>query len=426
MLQKFKMIALVDCNNFYASCERLFKPSLIGKPVVVLSNNDGCVIARSDEAKALGIRMGTPAFMVQRFLHENKVHVFSSNYTLYASLSNRVLATLGTLIKNIEVYSIDEAFLDLSDMVYKSPENIAFEIKEKVHQNIGIPVSIGIAPTKTLAKMCNRYAKKAKKKNGIYIVRSTDQINHLLANTEVGDIWGIGSRHNSKLLLNGIKTAADFASMNEEWVRKNMTVVGLRMQKELKGIPSILWEDAPPPRKVICTARSFGELLTEKTDISEAVANYAAKCAQKLRKQQSCTTLINVFIQTNTHRTQDKQYYRSINVAIPKATNSTQEIIQHALKGFDIIFEPGHNYKKAGVMMIEIVPDQLVQAAFFDEFNRPRDRKLMESLDYINNTIGKDTVKFACQGYNSNWMLKQELLSPCYTTKMSDVLVIKN
>lgn len=420
------MIALVDCNNFYASCERVFKPAIRNLPVVVLSNNDGCVIARSNEAKELGIEMGTPAFMLEEQFKQQNIQVFSSNYTLYGSLSNRVMKVLSTFTPNIEIYSIDEAFLDLSAMVGVDLYQYGLLIKKTVQQHVGIPVSVGIAPTKTLAKMANRYAKKRKRQIGVHAAVTPAEIHEMLSTTEIPDVWGIGSQHARKLLLKGIRTAADFVQLNEEWVRKNMTVVGQRMLNELKGTPSISWEQSPPPKKVICTSRSFGQLLTRMEDISQAVANYANKCAQKLRKQKSCAGVIHVFVQTNTHRTQDKQYYRSISIELPVASNSSQEIISHALKGLQEIYRSGYNYKKAGVIVMDIVPENQIQFGLFDTFNRSRDKKLMESYDKINQLFGKDLVRFAAQGYGRRWRLKQERLSPCYTTRLCDVYIIKN
>lgn len=420
------MVALVDCNNFYAACERLFNPGAIGHPVVVLSNNDGCVIARSEEAKELGIKMGSPAFLFREFFSRHNVHVFSSNYTLYGSLSNRVLKTLESFTPNIEVYSIDEAFLDLTNFSGKNLTTYATQIKKTIEQFVGIPVSIGIAPTKTLAKMANKLAKTARTGIGIHSVETPQEIKELLLHTEIGDIWGIGSQSKRKLLINGIKTAADFLELNVEWIRKNLTVTGLRILSELKGIPSIPWEDMPPKRKAICTARSFGKLLTRKEDISEAVANYANMCACKLRKEKSCAGLINVFLQTNTHRTGDKQYYRSLDIELPVASNSSLEIIHYAIKGFEAIYLQGYNYKKVGVMVMDIIPEERTQCGLFDNVNRSRDRRLMETFDNINYLHGKNMLRFASQGYHNQWKLKQEKLSRCYTTKLSEVYVINN
>ncbi len=419
------MIALVDCNNFYASCERLFRPSLEGKPVVILSNKDGCVIARSNEAKAMGIQMGAPAFMMEKMLAQNQVAVFSSNYTLYGNISNRVMQTLYQFAPAIEIYSIDEAFLDLTQLKYTDLLQLAQTIRDTIMNHIGIPVTVGIAPTKTLAKMANRYAKKECKKTGVYFAETAAQIEQLLIFTDVVDIWGIGSQHCKKLLTNKIFTAYDLVKVNEEWIRKNLTVTGQRMWNELKAMQCIDWEECPPPKKGICTARSFGQLLTQKKDLKEAVANHANNCAAKLRKQKSCAGLLQVFIQTNTHRTQDKQYFKSVTLQLPTATNNAAEIIGMALKGLDLIFKPGYNFKKAGVMLLELVPDEQVQLNFFEPTNRSNDEAIMKVYDHINTKYGRDMVRYAVQGYNRKWKLKQQKLSPSYTTDIRQVLTIE-
>lgn len=419
------MIALVDCNNFYASCERLFRPSLEGKPVVILSNNDGCVIARSNEAKAMGIQMGAPAFMMEKMLAQNQVAVFSSNYTLYGNISNRVMQTLYQFAPAIEIYSIDEAFLDLTHLKYTDLLQLARTIRDTIMNHIGIPVSVGIAPTKTLAKMANRYAKKECKKTGIYLVQTAAQIEQLLACTAVEDIWGIGSQHCKKLHSNKILTAAQLAKVNEEWIRKNLTVTGQRMWNELNGICCIKWEECPPPKKGICTARSFGQLLTEKSELKEAMANHANTCAAKLRKQKSCASIVQVFIQTNTHRTQDKQYFKSVTLQLPMATNNAAEIIGIALKGLDLIFKPGYNFKKAGVLLLELVPEEQVQLNFFEPTNRNRNNAIMNVYDHLNTKYGRDMLRYAVQGYNRKWKLKQQKLSPAYTTDLRQVLTIE-
>ena len=419
------MIALIDCNNFYASCERLFKPSLNKKPVVVLSNNDGSVIARSEEAKKLGIEMGALAFKLEDFFLQNKVAVFSSNYTLYGSLSNRVLKTLANFMGDIEVYSIDEAFLNTE--WYKTEElfSLGVDIRTTIKQNVGIPVSVGIAPTKTLAKMANRYAKKENREIGVYCLDTPQKIQHVLQYTQIGDVWGIGSQHQKRLQQNGINTAADFITLTDDWVRTNMSVVGLRMLTELKGIPCIDWELEPPAKKGICTARSFGKLLSNKQDIAEALANYTHSCAVKLRNQKSCTTIINVFIQTNKYRIADKQYFNSISIPLNVATNTSNELIKFAMWGLDKIYRPGYNFKKVGVMMLNLIPETQVQGGLFDTANRERDNKLMKTLDACNKAFGKDLVRFATQGYNRNWKGKQERLSPCYTTNINQILTIR-
>ncbi|MEO7769002.1 MAG: Y-family DNA polymerase [Ferruginibacter sp.] len=419
------MIALVDCNNFYASCERLFKPSLVGKPVVVLSNNDGCVIARSEEAKAIGIGMGAPIFMMEEFVKKNNVFVFSSNYTLYGNMSKRVLQTLNLFTSRIECYSIDEAFLDVPELNYKDLYAYGATIRNTIKKHIGLPVTIGIAPTKTLAKMANRYAKKNELDTGVFCLDTREKIDEVLAWTTIDDVWGIGAQHGRRLKWMGIKNAADFINkITPEWIRANMSVVEERMWNELRGIPSLEWEENSKAKKNICTARSFGKLLSEKKDVQEAVANYAALCASKLRKQQSCAGTMQVLLQTNIYRAQDKQYSRNISFQLPVATNATAEIITHALKGLDIIFRPGYHFKKAGVIVMDIVRDTQVQQSFFDPANRARDAKLMGALDTINGRFGKDLLRFAVQGYSRKWKLNQERLSPCYTTNIDQVLTI--
>ncbi len=420
------MIALVDCNNFYVSCERVFNPLLKDKPVVVLSNNDGCVIARSEEAKQIGIEMGAPAFMMEEMLAKNNVHVFSSNYILYGNLSERVHKLLETFTPQIENYSIDEAFLDLSALKQKNLFEYGIQIKNIIQQCVGIPVTVGIAPSKTLAKLANRYAKKNQQQTGVYFLDTPEKIRQVLVSTAIADVWGIGGQHCRRLKGMGIHTAADFVDkLPADWIRKNMTVTGERMLNELKGIPSVQWEEMMKPKKGICTARSFGRLLSDKNDIREALANYAAACAAKLRKQQSCGGTLHIFIQTNIHRTLDKQYSRSITLQLPVPTNSSIEIIKHAFKGLDIIFKPGYNYKKTGVMVTDIVQDKAVQSSFFDTVNRQRDARIMKTVDLMNNRFGKDAVKLATQGFSKKWKLRQERLSPCYTTNLAQVLTIK-
>lgn len=418
------MIALVDCNNFYVSCERLFNPLLDNKPVVVLSNNDGSVIARSNEAKALGIEMGAAAFLVEQLIADNNVYVFSSNYTLYGDMSNRVMNTLQRFTPNVEVYSIDEAFVDLSRMKHFDLPDLMRKAREEIMCDIGIPVTIGIAATKTLAKMANRLAKRDKQFDGIFMADTPQKIGHLLDSTSVGDIWGIGSQHKRILVQNGINTAAQLSLANKEWIRKNMTVTGQRLLNELHGLPSIAWEDMPPPKKGICIARSFGSLLTHKKDIREALANFANMAAAKLRQQHSCTSLVHILLQTNAHRLQDKQYFRSISIPLPVATSDASEIIKVALKGLDIIYKKGYNFKKTGLMLLNIVPEGIVQGSMFDETNRVKCKALMQSFDNVNTRFGKDLLRYAAQGYGKKWKLKSEKVSPCYTTDITQVPVV--
>ncbi|MEO6546572.1 MAG: Y-family DNA polymerase, partial [Ferruginibacter sp.] len=308
------MYALIDCNNFYCSVERVFNPKLEGRPIVVLSNNDGCVISRSEEAKAAGIVMGTPAHMAMAIFKEHKVAVFSSNYTLYGDMSDRVMKTMAGFVPRMEIYSIDEAFLDMHDLPYTDLLQLGVNIRKTVNKNTGIPVTVGIAPTKTLAKMANRYAKKKHKETGVYWAANKALTDEMLEFIEVGDIWGIGHQYALLLKRHGYKTAAAFTQAPDDWVRDKMSVVGLRLLNELRGIPAIKWEFEVPTKKNICTSRSFGKLSTDITLIQEAVSNYAATCAEKLRRQKSCCKEINIFINTNPHKTEEKQYARSITI----------------------------------------------------------------------------------------------------------------
>jgi len=419
------MIALVDCNNFYASCERLFRPELKGKAVVVLSNNDGCVIARSDEAKEIGIKMGAPAFLMEEMLTTHGVSVFSSNYTLYGSLSDRVMATLNTCCGTVEQYSIDEAFLFLGDMPFVNLEDYASDIRTKVGA-VGIPVTVGIASTKTLAKMANRFAKKTKKQEGVHILDSSEKIDEVLRSTEVGDIWGVGKQYATLLLAQGFHTAYDLSQAPEAWVRKEMSVVGQRLWNELHGMPCIEMEEDTPAKKNICVARSFGQLLSKEGDVAEALSNYTAIAARKLRKQNSCTRVLQVFLQTNVFRQQDKQYYRSVTVQLPVACNSTKELILYANIGLERIWQNGYNFKKVGILMLDLIPSDQIQYGMFDDVDRTKNDRLSKVMDDINKHWGgKELVKFAIQGYGRKWKLRQEKLSPCYTTRLSEILTIK-
>jgi DNA polymerase V len=419
------MIALVDCNNFYASCERLFQPRLQNKPIVVLSNNDGCVIARSDEAKELGIEMGAPSFLIESLLQQHNVSVFSSNYTLYGDLSDRVMTTLSQFADQLEVYSIDEAFLNLTALRHHNLTEYAHTIRNTVMQHTGIPVSVGIAPSKTLAKIANRLVKKKNKQLGVYCIDSMEKIQFALQHTPVKDIWGIGSRYTKLLTNNGFITAWDVSRAPEEWIRKNLSVVGQRMYNELKGISCIAFEDLPAKKKMVCVARGFGKVLSEKHEVMEALANFTAMVAAKLRSEQLATNTIQIFVQTNAHRSNEPQYFRSLTIRLPVATNSTNELIYHARQGLETIYRPGYHYSKTGCTAMELVPVAEVQCGIFDQENRARNSQLMQVLDKVNRSFGKNAVRFALQGFGTRWKLRQLKLSPCYTTRIDEVLTIK-
>jgi len=419
------LFGLADCNNFYASCERVFNPSLRNHPVVVLSNNDGCVIARSAEAKDMGIRMGTPAFKIRDLIEKHNIAVFSSNYTLYGDMSARVMTTLSRFTPGLEVYSIDEAFLDLSPLAIDSLENRAQEIREVTGRATGIPISIGIAPTKTLAKMANKLAKADKTLNGICLLTKPEEIGSALKKVLVKDIWGIGPRYGTFLEAKGIRTAHDFTQIPDEQVKKNFTIMGLRAKRELLGEACFSIETTPPTKKAICTARSFGSLLSDLPSLEEAVAAHASSCGTKLRQEKSCASVVMVFIHTNPFREQDAQYAQNRVVRLPVATNSSLELAKVAKKALHDIYKLGYNYKKAGVIVSAIVPENEVQQSLFETTNPETHTRVMKAMDAINMTYGRSMVKVAAQGSGQAWKLRQEKLSPCYTTQWDDIITIK-
>ncbi|WP_291582027.1 Y-family DNA polymerase [Bacteroides sp.] len=409
----------MDCNNFYASCERVFNPALNGKPIVVLSNNDGCVIARSNEAKALGIKMGVPTYQIKDLVSSHEVTVFSSNYTLYGDMSGRVMSILAGLAPELEVYSIDEAFINLNGI--KDIQLLGTDIVNKVTRGTGIPVSLGIAPTKTLAKVANKFAKKYQAYNRLCIIDTEEKRIKALKLTDIADVWGIGHKQAAKLEKQRVKTAYDFTQLPGSWVRKNMTVVGERTWKELRGISCIDMESAPPAKKQICTSRSFGKMLTDINTMAEAIATHASTCAKKLRQQKSYATSLIVFIHTNNFREDLPQYWKNTVIHLPVPTNDTLEIVHYALAGLKTIFMQGYQYKKAGVIITEITEG--AQMGLFDKIDRTKREQLMQTIDRIN---GKHSqlVKLAVQGSGRDWKLKQEQLSQRYTTDINEILTI--
>ena len=418
------MYGLIDCNNFYASCERVFQPSLNGKAIVVLSNNDGCVIARSGEAKLLGIPMGEPAFKLKDLIETNQVAVFSSNYVLYGDMSHRVMTTIRKFVPEMEIYSIDEAFLLFNGFENINLNNLGSKLVQTVIKNTGIPVSLGVAPTKTLAKVANKFAKKYKAYHGVCIIDSDDKREKALKLTQIGDIWGIGRSYSKKLQYYSVNTAWDFTQRSKAWVRQNMGVVGERIWLELRGTPCIETE-MPKSKKTICTSRSFGEKLTTIEPISEAVANFAASCGEKLRQQKSTANMIIVFIETNPFATNQAQYYNQVVLQLPVSTNDSTELIYFAEQGLKKIFKAGYKYKKAGVIVSEIVPERPFQGDLFDTRDRTKYNKVMEVMDKPNTSYGRQKVKIATQGFDRKWKLKNEQLSPCYSTNIRDILVVK-
>ncbi len=391
---------------------------------MVLSNNDGCVIARSQEAKMLGIEMGAPAFMMEEALHNNNVAIFSSNYTLYGSISNRVISFLQTYCPSVENYSIDESFLDLSELKHLELFSFGQKIRREVKKNIGIPVTIGIGSTKTLAKIANRFAKKYTRETGVHCLNSPAMVEAALKATPIGEVWGIGKQHEQRLKLIKVQTAFDLLSVPEEWIRRNMTVVGARMINELRGIRCLDLEEIAPVKKGVTCAKSFGMLLTNKNQIMEALSDYTATCAAKLRKQKSCTRAINVFLQTNNFRQQDQQYQGGITLQLSIPSNNTTILIREARRAFETIYKEGFNYKKVGVMMLDLVPENVAQSNLFESAASPKNKLLMESLDQIIARFGNSKLQFAVQGFKKEWAMRQLRLSPRYTTRLTDIVTI--
>lgn len=425
------MKAIVDCNSFYCSCERLFKPHLEERPVVVLSNNDGCIISRTDEAKRLGVGMAGPYFKAKEIIESNNVAVFSSNYNLYGDLSRRVMDTLKYLVGEgkVEVYSVDEAFLNL-DEFSGDFYNSAMTIRKTVEQWTGIAVSVGVAPTKTLAKLANNMAKKDKKATQCVTVLDTNEkIAEALKKTKVKELWGLGFQFSSKLNSFGITTAWDLYNLSEEWVRRYLGgVVGVRLLKELHGEESILMDKELVNKKMITTTRMFGSPVTELSDIKEALATYTARAAEKLRRQHSAASVINVFVvPKEEHKTNSFSRGPTVgtHTILPSPTVLTHELIKPAMKMAERIFQPGRSYKKAGVILSGLVPDTSIQSNLFEAPSKSIGRFLMDMMDNINFSMRNDVVKFASTGIKRNWKMRQEFHSPRYTTRWEEIYEVK-
>jgi DNA polymerase V len=419
------MFGLVDANNFYASCQRVFDPSLINKPVVVLSNNDGCIVARSDEAKALGIQMGEPYFKAKPIIEKHGVKVFSSNYELYGDMSSRVMNILSELAPESEIYSIDECFLSFPQWSTQDLLSHGQTIKDTIKQWTGIPVSIGLAPTKTLAKVANKVAKKA---DGIRLLRECREIDTVLENMDVADLWGVGRQYAKFLKSNGIHTAIQLKDAKDGWVKKHLTIVGLRLVYELRGISCLSLESVAPAKKAICHSRSFGKSVMLLSDLEEAVSSFTARCAEKLRQQNSCAGTLQVFLHTNKFNTDQPQYSNSRTIELPVATNSAPELIHYALKVLGMLYREGYAYKKAGVIVMGIVPKHAVQLNLFDTVDRTKQEIITDVTDELNSKKGKNTVIVAAQGFpgkNSAWKMERNHLSPCYTTKWDELWTVR-
>ncbi|MCC7331092.1 MAG: Y-family DNA polymerase [Flavobacteriales bacterium] len=417
------MFALIDCNNFYASCERVFRPDLNGKPVVVLSNNDGCVIARSNEAKAIGIPMGAPAFEYEKLFQQHGVQVFSANFALYGDMSNRVMTILSDYSPEMEIYSIDECFLKLHGFNLFNLQTYGEEIRYKVTKWTGIPISVGIAPTKALAKVANRIAKKyPNETNSVYIIDSEEKRIKALKWLRVEDVWGIGRQHSKRLNAIGINTAFDFTQLDDEVVKKQMAIVGLRLKHDLQGVPTLDLEERQI-KKNIATTRSFETNYTEYEQLAERISTFASSCAEKLRKQNSCCNSLMVFIHTNGHRTDLLQYSRNIVVKLPFPTNSSIELAKFATQALQRIFKKGYAYKKSGVIVQDFTQANSLQKKLFENRDE-RHIPLMQAIDKMNLLFGQQKIRLASQDTKRVWKMKQQKLSPRYTTNLNDIITI--
>ena len=420
------MFALADANNFYASCETVFRPDLRGKPVCVVSNNDGCVIARSAEAKRMGIKMGTPLFKNERYFRDNGVHIFSSNYALYGDMSARMMAILAEMAAGQEVYSIDESFLDVTGIsAYVPLETFGHQMRNRIRQELGLTIGVGFAQTKTLAKLANHAAKKWSKTHGVVDLSDPVRQRKLLHLTDVSDIWGIGKRISQRLHTLGINTALQLADSNLSMIRRNFDVIVERMARELNGESCLALEDAPPGKQQILNSRSFGERVTELEDMQQAIVAYATRAAEKLREQGSRCRHISVFIQTGRYGN-EPQYSNTASLTCDYPTSDTRDIVEFALRGLKTIWRQGYRYAKAGIMLGDFYQSGVAQFDMFSE-QQPRANAdaLMSALDSINRS-GKGKVWFAGQGArDSAWQMKRNMLSHRYTTRFAEILTVK-
>lgn len=421
------MFALVDVNSFYASCETAFRPDLKGRPVVVLSNNDGCVIARNAEAKTIGVKMGDPYFRQKDLFRRCGVVCFSSNYELYADMSSRVMATLEALSPRCEIYSIDEAFCDLSGVRNcRVLEDFGRELKDAVYQNTGLAVGVGIAQTKTLAKLANHAAKKWQKQTGgVVDLSNLERQRKLMSALPVDDVWGIGRRIGKKLEAMGIKTVLELADTDIRFIRKHFNVVLERTVRELRGEPCLELEEFAPVKQEIVCSRSFGERITNYDAMRQAICSYASRAAEKLRGEHQFCRFISTFVKTSPFALNEPYYGNSASVKLLTPTQDSRDIIAAATRSLDAIWKDGHRYQKAGVMLGDFFSQGIAQLNLFDD-NAPRrdSEKLMEVLDHLNAKDGKGTLYFAGQGIQQQWQMKREMLSPRYTTRFSDLLIV--
>lgn len=419
------MFALVDCNNFYASCERVFNPNLQGKPVAILSNNDGCVISMSDEAKKIGLPFGAPIFKWKKFCKQHNISVLSSNYPLYGDMSERVMKILTQFSPDIEVYSIDESFLEFKGFNTVDFEEYATKIRSRILQWTGIPVCVGIAPTKALSKVANKIARSnLKQSKGICIIDSEEKRVLALKWTKIGKVWGIGRRLKTRLESKGIVTAFDFTQLPSNSVLKEFSIVEWRLQKDLQGISKILLEDKVSSKKMIATTRSFEYTFSDVDNIKERISTFATSCAEKLRKQKSSCYMLIVLLRSDRNKKDLEQHSVSKTVVFTQPTNSTLIISKAAVNAVSTIFKHGIKYKRAGVIVTGVVPEDNYQIDMFSAEN-PKHKPLMQTIDKLNRTFKADKIKLANQDLKRTWKMRQERLSPKYTTNINDIITVK-
>ena len=418
------MFALADCNNFFVSCERVFRPDLEGKPVVVLSGNDGCVVSRSNEAKALGIKMGVPLYQIQGLVDKEGVICFSSNFSLYGDLSDRVMSIIRQHTSRFEQYSIDECFFNIDHVPAGQQKAYCEKLVKAIRQGVGIPISIGIASSKTLAKVASKYAKKYAGYHGVCEIRTEEQRIKALSTFEIGDVWGIGRRAKAKLTRAGVTTALQFTEKPSSFARGLLNKPGLLTWQELRG-QDVIDITELPMKQSITTSRTFATAITDQTLLEEQIANFCAHCARQLRMQKSVAQQLYVYAHTSAFRTDIEQHYLSELVTLPVATANTQELISYALAAFRRAFRPRALYKKAGVVLLKIIPETAVVPDMFDTKDRDKDKRLQRVLDHIDDRHGKRAILLGSQMTSTQPVYKTEHKSPLYTTDLSDIITIK-
>lgn len=417
------MFALIDCNNFYVSCERVFNPRLEGKPVVVLSNNDGCIVARSNEAKAVGFKMGAPIFQHKHLIRQYQVKVYSSNYQLYGDMSRRVMSLLQSYSPDFEIYSIDEIFLSFTGFNAWNLTDYGLNIRKHILRGLKLPVSIGIGPTKTLAKIANYFAKKYPLLGGVCQFHDPKQIERLLTQVPIEEVWGVGRQWSAKLKEQGILTANDLAKMSHHLIKQKYNTLLAKTVLELQGIPCFAIDESGP-RKNIIVSRSFGKSIVQLQELREAVGHFASRAAEKCRQQNAYASGIMVFIRTNPFNQTSEQYVNSKTIAFPKETNNSAYILQTALQALKDIFQAGYQYKKAGTMLLDLVPVKTEQSDLFVEMDKFNSSTLMKAIDAINAKYGQQTLQFAVCGFEQSWASNRDHVSPAYTTRWSDILIV--